>query len=81
MHHHTNPDIHIPIASYTMHYGLDHHGEPTITEAWTNHQHHTEEVPMLTRTGLLTMAQQTLTAEALGHFDTHDDDPDHTTDP
>lgn len=57
-------DIAIPVATYTLTYGLDEDGHHTIEEEWQSHGD--EEVPMLTKTGPLAMAQQTLTMNILG---------------
>lgn len=57
-------DIAIPVATYTLTYGLDKDGHLTIEEEWASHGD--EEVPMLTKTGLLAMAQQTLMMDILG---------------
>lgn len=57
-------DIAIPVATYTLTYGLDEDGQPAIKEEWESHGD--EEVPMLTKTGLLAMAQQTLMMDTLG---------------
>lgn len=57
-------DIAIPVATYTLTYGLDEDGHPTIEEEWQSYGD--EEVPMLTKTGLLAMVQQTLMMDILG---------------
>ena len=70
-------DVEVGICQATITYGLDHDGQPYITEEWTNLAEPGEIIPMITRTGLLTMAQQTLTGEALGlsndEWDTDDE--------
>lgn len=57
-------DIAVPIATFTLTYGLDEDGQPVIEEEWESYGDH--EVPMLTKAGLLAMAQQTLTMDSLG---------------
>lgn len=62
-------DLEVGIARFTVEYGLDADGNGFITEEWDNLAEPAEDVPMVTRAGLLAMAQQTLTAEVMGHFD------------
>lgn len=62
-------DIDGGIARFTVEYGLDGEGNGYITEQWDNLLNPHEDVPMVTRAGLLAMSQQTLTAEVMGHFD------------
>lgn len=66
-------DIDVGIARFTVEYGLDADGQAYITEQWENLAAPDEDVPMVTRAGLLAMSQQTLTAEVMGHFDGEED--------
>lgn len=59
-----NDDIAVPLATLTLTYGLDHNGHPILTEHWQAHDD-SDEVPFITRTGMLGMATQTLTIEAI----------------
>lgn len=60
-----NP-ITMPTARLTIEYGLDSDGEGIVTEWWENLADPDHDVPMITKAGLLTMAQQSLTYYALG---------------
>jgi hypothetical protein len=70
-------NIEVGICRFTVTYGLGNDGQPYLTEQWENLSEPGEIIPMITRTGLLTMAQQTLTGEALGlsndEWDTDDE--------
>lgn len=70
--------IEVGICRFTVTYGLDHDGQPYLTEQWDNLSDPGEIIPMVTRAGLLTMAQQSLTGMALGtvpdEWDTPDED-------
>lgn len=57
-------EISVPVATFTLTYGLDDRGNPIIGEEWESYGD--EEVPMLTKTGLLAMAQQTLMMDIIG---------------
>lgn len=59
-----NDDIAVPLATLTLTYGLDHNGHPILTEHWQAHDDN-DDVPFITRTGMLGMASQTLTIEAM----------------
>lgn len=57
-------NIKVGICRFTTTYGLDADGQPHLTEQWDNLSDPGERVPMILRAGLLTMAQQSLTADA-----------------
>lgn len=57
-------EIAVPLASLTLTYGLDQDGEPILAEHWQSHDD-AMEVPFIIRTGMLSMAQQSLTIKAL----------------
>lgn len=59
-------------ARLTIEYGLDADGEGIVAEYWENTADPDHDVPMITKAGMLAMAQQTLTYYALGMDD--DDD-------
>lgn len=64
--------ITMPTARLTIEYGLDDEGESIMAEQWENLADPDYTVPMITKAGMLAMAQQTLTYYALGMDD--DDD-------
>jgi hypothetical protein len=53
--------ITLPTARVTLEYGLTESGESVMSECWENLADPDELVPMITKAGMLTMAQQTLT--------------------
>lgn len=67
-------DIKMLTARLTIEYGLDEDGDGIITECWENVADPEFPVPMITKAGLLTMAQHSLTWLALGLDEEDDDD-------
>ena len=63
-----------PVARCTIEHGLDEDGHEVTVECWENLADPSESVSMLTRAGLLTMAQQTLTWLAIGGDEDEDED-------
>lgn len=61
----TNPIV-MPSARLTIEYGLNDQGEPMMAQRWENLADPDCAVDMLTKAGLLAMAQQNLMAYALG---------------
>lgn len=59
-------NITMPTARLTIEYGLDAEGESIMAERWENLADPDYTVPMITKAGMLAMAQQTLTYYALG---------------
>lgn len=66
-------DVAMPTARLTIEYGLDSEGEPIMAECWENLASPDTPVDMITKAGMLAMAQQSLTYTALG-LDEEDDD-------
>ena len=58
--------ITMPTARLTIEYGLDDEGESIMAEQWENLADPDYTVPMITKAGMLAMAQQSLTYYALG---------------
>ena len=56
-------------ARLTIEYGLDDDGEEIVSERWENVADPDNPVSMITKAGLLTMAQQSLTFFAMGSED------------
>lgn len=67
------PDIIAPITTYTVTYGLDQDGDMALTEEWTHHEYPDRPVPMIIRSGILAMAQQSLTLDCIPGPDDEDD--------
>ena len=65
-----------PVARCTIEHGLDEDGQERTVECWENLADPNESVSMLTRAGLLTMAQQTLTWLAISGDEDEDEDED-----
>lgn len=63
----------MPTARLTIEYGLDKDGNGIMAECWENLSDPDSGVDMVTKAGMLTMAQQSLTYLALG-LDEDDDD-------
>ena len=61
--------ITMPTVRLTIEYGLDDEGESIMAERWENLADPGFTVPMITKAGMLAMAQQTLTYYALGMDD------------
>lgn len=59
----------MPTARLTIEYGLDTDGEGIIAETWENLTDPDEDVPMIIKAVLLSIAQQGLAADMLGADD------------